>query len=112
MDLYIDSYGTKIGTTGERITLSSPDKQKKEYPIRWLKKIVLQRPAALTTHAMQLALRHDVDIVCLGDFGMPLGRIVPSEPKGLANVRRAQLEVCNSPEKSMELLHTLLKERR
>lgn len=109
-DLLIDTYGTRIGSSGERIVLSFPKiKEKKEYPIRRLDKIVILRPASLTTNAVQLALEHDVDIVYLGAFGKPIGRIFSSEPKGLASLRKAQLDVSNSPEKSFELARSFVK---
>ena len=104
MDLFIDTYGTRIGASGERIVLSFPKiTERKEYPIRRVKKIVILRPASLTTHAVRLALEHDVDIVYLGSFGKPIGRLFSSEPKGLASLRKAQLEVSSSPEHSFEL---------
>jgi len=63
-DLLIDTYGTKIGSSSDRIILSFPNvKEKKEYPIRRLDKIVVLRPASLTTNAVQLALEHDIDIL-------------------------------------------------
>ena len=97
MDLLIDTYGAKVGCSGERIVLSFPGtKLKKEYPIRRLAKIVILKPAAITTHAVKLALEHDVDIVFLGYFGKPVGRVFSSEPKGLASLRRSQLEISTS----------------
>jgi len=83
--------------------------EKKEYPIRRVDKIVILRPASLSTNAVQLALEHDVDIVYLGAFGKPIGRIFSSEPKGLASLRKAQLEVSNDPEKSFGLARALVK---
>ena len=110
MDLLIDTYGTKIGSSGERIVLSFPNvKEKKEYPIRRLDKIAVLRPASLTTNAVQLALEHDVDIVYLGAFGKPIGRFFSSEPKGLASLRKAQLEVSNDSAKSFELARAFVK---
>jgi len=110
MDLIINEYGTKVGSTSERIVLSFPKiKEKKEYPIRKLEKIVILRPASITTNAVKLALEHNVDIVYLGSFGKPVGRIFSSEPKGLASLRRAQLEVSISPEKSFQLAKIFVK---
>ncbi len=84
MDLLIDTYGTFIGATGERITLSMPGplppvpkgrtrrpkdaltnrtRIKKEYPIRRLDKIVILRPSSISMHAVELALEHEEDIV-------------------------------------------------
>lgn len=109
-DLLIDTYGTRIGVRGERIILSFPKvEEKKEYPIRRIDKIVILRPASLTTHAVQLALEHDVDIVYLGAFGKPVGRIFSSEPRGLASLRRAQLEISSNPEKSFSLAKAFVK---
>ncbi len=109
-DLLIDTYGTRIGASGERITLSFPKiEEKKEYPIRRVDKIVILRPASLTTNAVQLALEHDVDIVYLGAFGKPIGRIFSSEPKGLASLRKAQLEISNDQEKSFALAKAFVK---
>lgn len=107
MDLLIDAYGTFIGSTGERIVLRIPNgygkkRTKKEYPIRRLEKIVVLRPASISTHAVKLALEHEVDIVYLGSFGKPIGRMFSSEPKGIATLRRMQLEVSSSP-KAFEL---------
>jgi CRISPR-associated protein Cas1 len=110
MDLLIDSYGTFIGATGERIVLRLPrkggDKKKriqKEYAIRQLKKIVILRPSSISMRAVELALEHEVDIVYLGAFGKPIGRIFSSDPKGLATLRRAQLAVSTDPIKSFAL---------
>jgi CRISPR-associated protein Cas1 len=110
MDLLIDTYGTRIGASGERIVLSFPKaKEKKEYPIRRLDKIAILRPASLTTDAVQLALEHDVDIVYLGAFGKPIGRFFSSEPRGLASLRKAQLDASNSLERSFALAKAFVK---
>lgn len=110
-DLLIDTYGTKVGSSGERIVLSFPNvKEKKEYPIRRLSKIAILRPATITTHAVRLALEHDVDIVYLGCFGKPVGRIFSSQPKGIANLRRAQLAVSVS-EQSFFIARSIVKRK-
>ena len=48
MDLLINTFGTRIRSTGERIVLALPgDKtkyKKKEYPVRTLEKIIILRP--------------------------------------------------------------------
>ncbi len=104
MDLLIDTYGTFIGSTGERIALRFPKtKKRKEYPIRRLNKIVILRPSSISTHAVRLAIEHEVDIVYLGSFGKPVGRIFSSDSKGLATMRRGQLVVSSDPIRSFEL---------
>jgi CRISPR-associated protein Cas1 len=126
MDLIIDSYGTYIGASGERIVLGLPEKGKplirngkrkrrkkgewtpkkrikKEYPIRRLEKIIILRPASISTHAVKLAIENDVDIVYLGAFGKPIGRIFGSDARGIATMRRAQLESSVDPARSSYL---------
>lgn len=115
MDLLIDTYGTFIGCTGERLVLRLPSKGKdkkkrieKEYPIRRINKIVILRPSSISMHAVKLALEHEVDIVYLGSFGKPVGRIFSSDSKGLATTRRAQLEVSNDPAKALVLAKSFI----
>lgn len=103
MDLVINTYGTRIRSSGERIILVFPTtRQKKEYSIHRLDKVIILRPSSISTGAVQLALEHDVDIVYLGSFGKPVGRIFPSHPRGLTKLRPAQLETAGSP-KTFEL---------
>lgn len=97
MDLLINTYGTRIRSTGQRIVLEVPGKkQSEQYPIRSLEKIIILRPSSISTHAVQLALEFGVDIVYLNSFGTPVGRIFSSIPKGLAELRRSQLKISNS----------------
>jgi len=107
MDLLVDTYGTHIGATGERLVLRFPSKgsvrKEKEYPIRRLNKIVILRPSSITMHAVKLALEYEVDIVYLGAFGKPVGRIFSSDARGLATTRRAQLEVSSDPAQALAL---------
>ncbi len=112
MDLLIDTYGTYIGSTGERLVLRLPSKTKKritkEYPIRRLSKIVILRPSSISTHAVKLALEHEVDIVYLGSFGKPVGRIFGSDARGLATTRRAQLEVATDLPQALSLAKSFI----
>jgi len=71
-------------------------KEHKEYSARRIKKILILRSSAITFKAVQLALKHDIDIVYLRSFGKPVGRIFASAPKGLTTLRKAQIEHSNS----------------
>jgi CRISPR-associated protein Cas1 len=103
MDLLINTYGTRIRSSGERIVLVFPTtKKRKEYSVHRIKKIIILRPSSISTEAVQLALENDIDIVYLGSFEKPVGRLFPSTPKGLAQLRLAQLETATS-EKALRL---------
>ena len=112
MDLLINTFGTRIRSTGERIVLALPGdkakfKTKREYPVMALEKIIILRPSSISTGAVQLALEAGVDIVYLNSFGTPVGRIFSSSPKGMAELRKAQIVFSSSP-KALELSRTLV----
>ena len=97
MDLLVNTYGTRIRSSGERIVLWFPrTNTKREFAARRVEKIIILRPSSISTSAVQLALDHDIDIVYLGSFGTPIGRVFPSHPKGITELRRAQLAAASS----------------
>jgi CRISPR-associated protein Cas1 len=109
MALLINTYGTRIRSSGERITLNFPnDQKKKEYSARRIEKIIILRPSSISMGTVQLAIENNIDIVYLGSFGKPAGRIFPSNPKGVTELRRAQLSVANST-KTFSLAKTIVK---
>ena len=67
-----------------------------------LDKIIILRPSSISTGAVQLTLEAGVDMVHLNPFGMPVGRIFSSSPKGMAELRKAQV-VFSSSRKTREL---------
>ena len=60
-----------------------------------------------STGAVRLALEAGVDIVYLNSFGTPVGRIFSSSPKGIADLRKAQVVFSSSP-KALELSRRLV----
>jgi len=113
MDLLINIFGTKISCTKERIVLSFPkmegvERPREEYPIRQIEKITIFCPVSLTSSAILLAWKYDVDISLQG-YLRPYGRFVSSDPKGLATTRRAQLETAISVEKTIALAKLFVK---
>lgn len=93
MDLVINTYGTRIRSTSERLVLTIPKrKEKKEYSVRKIEKIIILVSSSISSDAVQLALEHDIDIVFMNTYGRPVGRIFPSAPKGTGDLRRAQLQ--------------------
>ena len=71
-------------------------------------KIVILRPSSISTGAVQLAIKHHVDIVYLNYFGDTVGRIFPSKPNGTAAIRKAQAMFVSSQPKALELARTLV----
>ena len=113
MDLNINVFGAKISCTKERIVLSFPkvegvERPEEEYPIRQIERITIFCPVSLTSSAILLAWKYDVDISFQG-YLRPYGRFVSSAPKGLAATRRAQLETAISPEKTIAFAKLIVK---
>ena len=111
MDLLINIYGTKVSCTKERIVLSFPEetgRPREEYPIRQVKKITVFCPSTLTSPAILLAVKYDVDISFQG-YLKPQGRFVSSESKGLAATRRAQLETAIFPQRTIAFAKLFVK---
>ncbi len=113
MDLIINVFGTKVSCTKERIVLSFPkvdgvEREQEEYPIRQIEKITIFCPVSLTSSAILLAWKFDVDISFQG-YLKPYGRFVSSDPKGLAATRRAQLETAISTEKTIAFAKLIVK---
>lgn len=111
MDLTINIFGTKISCTKERIVLSFPKvtgRPEEEHPIRQISRIIIFCPVSLTSSAILLAWKYDVDISFQG-YLRPYGRFVSSAPKGLAATRRAQLETAISPEKTIAFAKLIVK---
>ena len=113
MDLIIKTYGARIRSRGERIVVVEPGykrnyRVKKEIAAKTLDKIVILRPSSISTDAVRLAIKHEVDIVYLNYFGDTVGRIFPSEPKGTAALRKAQALFVSSPFKALGLAKALV----
>lgn len=109
MDILINTFGARVRSSGERIVLTFPNGgDKKEYSARRVEKIIILRPSSISTGAVQLAIEHGIDIVYLGSFGKPIGRIFPSSPKGITELRRAQLAAASS-HKAFELATELVR---
>jgi CRISP-associated protein Cas1 len=94
MDLLIDTFGSKIRKQREQIVVEVPnEKSPHMYPARRLDRILIMGSSSISSDAVQLAMKHGVDISYIGQFGKPEARIVPSAPTGSTKVRHAQLRV-------------------
>jgi CRISPR-associated protein Cas1 len=114
MELVIDAYGTKIRGSGERIIIDIPkqknkDSETREYPASHLEKIIIMRPASLTTQAVELALKYNIDITYLDKHHKTMGRFYSSKQGGLVDLRRAQTRTSTNEESSFSLSKLLVK---
>ncbi len=103
MQLFIDTYGTYIHIKDEMFEVRIPDEEnKREYKkhhfsAKKVSSIIMPKSSALSTDAIILALKFNVDIVFVDFNGHPLGRVWHSKLGSTTRIRKAQLQasMCN-----------------
>jgi CRISPR-associated protein Cas1 len=98
MHLFINTYGTYVHIKDEifeiRIPLPDSNEYKKLYfAPQKITGIVVTYSAAISTDAIILALKYNIDIVILDKYGTPLGRFWHSKLGSTTLIRRKQLEL-------------------
>ncbi len=97
MQLFIDTYGTYVHVKDEMFEIRIPEEEnKKEYrkhhfAAKKVTSILMPKSAALSTDAIILALKYNVDIVFVDFDGHPIGRVWHSKLGSTTRIRKAQL---------------------
>lgn len=97
MQLFINTYGTYVHVKDEmfEIRLKDPEQNKKRVNLMAAKKIssiIMAKGAALSTDAVALALKHNIDIVLVDHNGHPMGRFWHSKLGSTTKIRKEQLK--------------------
>ena len=96
MNLFINTPGTYVHVKDElfRIRLRQPDGEVSNTDIAATKvrAILLQKGAAMSTDAMLLALKHNVDVLLVQYDGQPVGRLWHARLGSTTRIRKCQLE--------------------
>lgn len=98
MQLYINTKGTYVHIKDEMFELRVPrEDDRKQYDKHHLaakkvKSIMLPKAAAISTDAIFLALKFNIDIVFLEYDGHPIGRVWHSKLGSTTKIRKKQLE--------------------
>lgn len=96
MEILVNTYGTKLRTKGERMRIITPDKKEQNISSRIIDKVVVNGAASVSTGVFSLAQAHNIDLVFLDNLGKPIGRFVPYNSYGTADLRHAQVLFCKS----------------
>ena len=100
----MNTLGTRIRQSGERLILHVPRIQEiKKYAARRVEKIVISGASSISSGAVALAVKYNIDIVYLGDFGFPIARVIPSAPIAVPGLKQSQLSFISNPEKKFAL---------
>lgn len=95
MQLIINTYGTYVHVKDElfEVTLTKDgEKQKHHFASQKVTSILMSKGAALSTDAIILAMKNNIDIIVFEYDGMPVGRFWHSKPGSTSKIRKQQLE--------------------
>ncbi len=96
MQLHINTYGTYIHVKDELFEIRRKnDKgeiEKKQYSANKVTHILLTTGTSLSTDAVKLAMKFNVDIVFAEQDGSPIGRVWHSKLGSTTKIRKSQLE--------------------
>ncbi|MGB3618754.1 MAG: CRISPR-associated endonuclease Cas1, partial [Catalinimonas sp.] len=107
MHLYLNSFGTYLHVKDEMFEVRVPPQRDGEaevpaqihqFAAAKVRSIVMTTAGALSTDAVRLALRHNVDIVFSERSGQPLGRVWHSRLGSTTRIRKRQLAASLGPE--------------
>ncbi len=95
MQLHINSYGTYVHVKDEMFEIRRKDEagqvQKNHYAAAKVTSIIMTTGSALSTDAIRLAIRNNIDILFTEPDGEPLGRVWHSKLGSTSKIRKAQL---------------------
>ena len=95
MQLVINTYGTYVHIKDElfEVTLTKEGgKQKHHFASQKVTSILLSKGAAISTDAIILAMKNNIDILVFEYDGMPIGRFWHSKSGSTSRIRKQQLE--------------------
>lgn len=97
MQIFIDTYGTYVHVKDEMFEIRIPKKENKKefekhhFAAKKVTNILMPKAAALSTDAIILALKYNVDIVFVDFDGQPIGRVWHSRLGSTTRIRKSQL---------------------
>ena len=97
MEIYINTRGAYVHVKDEMFEVRVKDPKTKEVsktPIaaHKIRSIIFTVSSALSTDAVQLALKHNIDILFMDHYGKPMGRVWHSKLGSTTLIRKEQLK--------------------
>ena len=96
MQLHINTPGTYVHVREEMFEIrvkKEGEVHKQQFPAHKVSAILMHKGAALSTDAVALALKHNVDMLFLEFDGTPYGRVWHTKLGSTTRIRKRQLEV-------------------
>jgi len=96
MNLVINSYGTTLQKENNLFVITSPE-GKQHFPADVVKTISIGKAARITSDAILLAIKNQVDVLFINSMGQPEGRVWSVQYGSISNIRKAQVNFLYSP---------------
>lgn len=109
MHLVLNSYGAMLSKDEGLFLVSTPD-GKQSFPPDRISSISIGKAARVTSDAVLLAIRNEVDLLFVDEGGMPEGRVWSIRYGSVSDIRRAQLNFFYSRE-ALEWVKSILLEK-
>lgn len=90
MNLVLNSYGIKLQKENNLFTIISAE-AKQQFPPDLIKSITVHKGAVITSDAIMMAIKNNVEINFVNDFGTPEGRVWSVKYGSISNIRKAQI---------------------
>jgi len=100
MQLYINTFGAYLHVKDDmfEVKYTKDGKEEKQgFSVKRIVSIILAPHTALSSSAVELAVKNNIDIVFSEHDGTPLGRVWHSRPSSTTKIRKAQLEASLAP---------------
>ena len=95
MQLVINTWGTYVHIKDQlfEVTLTKEgEKQKHHFASQKVTSILMSKGAAISTDAIILAMKNNIDIIVFENDGVPVGRFWHSKPGSTSRIRKQQLD--------------------
>ncbi|WP_114749629.1 CRISPR-associated endonuclease Cas1 [Pleomorphovibrio marinus] len=90
MHLVINSYGATLVKENGLFVVETPE-GKQSFPPDMVKSISISKAARITSDAIILAIKHQVEVLFVNDMGNPEGRVWSVQYGSISNIRKAQV---------------------
>lgn len=90
MDLVINTFGVSLSRDNDGFVISNHDGVQK-IPVAGIRSIQLSRGAQISSDAVLLAVGNEIEIIFMGQSGMPMGRIWSPKYGSVSTIRKGQL---------------------
>jgi CRISPR-associated protein Cas1 len=90
MNLVINSYGATLQKENNLFVITTSE-GKQTFPPDVVKTITISKSARITSDAIILAIKNQVDVLFVNDMGQPEGRVWSVKYGSVSNIRKAQI---------------------